>query len=286
MYYKTLLLLIFIPLFFISCNKKEPEQLNSSKVPVAKVGDKYLYEDDLIILYDSKVTGDDSILIRETFIQEWVKKQLVFLKALNNLTDEEKDKSDELDEYYQSLIKYEYEVKYVNQKLDDRITDDEIEAYYNANPNYFTLDKCLLRLVFLKIPHTAPDLKKVKKWYKSNEVKDRDLLHQYCLVNAEKFYLDDNQWTYFDDMYQEIPLGSYSCNSLYNNQSIEIQDSLSLYLVSVKEVKKAGDISPIEFERDRIKENILHKRRMELIEKNEESIFKEGHEKNLFIIYE
>ena len=60
------------------------------------------------------------------------------------------------------------------------------------------------------------------------------------------------------------------CINYNSNPYIEIDDSTSTYCVNIKEFRKAGTTSPIEFEKERIKQMILHKRKIELITRMEE----------------
>lgn len=281
-YFRQLLagsLSVFLIVFLFSCKNRSKNDNDQDKKVVVRVHDTYLYENDLENIFVSGMSKEDSIDKRETFINNWIKDQLVFHKALVNLTDEEKDKSDELEKYYQSLITYEYQTKVINQRLQEKVTEEEIQEYYNKNPGYFVLNRCIIRLIFLQLQNNAKDLKKVREWYKSDEVEKRDQLHQYCLVNALQYNLDDTKWFYLDDLQMDIP-GFNSCIDLEQNKSFELSDSNYLYLISIKDVLKEGDQSPIEFEREKIKNIILHKKSTDLIKSIEDQIVEEGIKKN------
>ena len=51
---------------------------------------------------ENKTTKQDSIVLRKDFINNWVKEQLVFYKALANLTDQEKNK--EINQFFMLLF--------------------------------------------------------------------------------------------------------------------------------------------------------------------------------------
>jgi hypothetical protein len=237
-------------------------------------------------LFGKKVNKQDSALIRQEFINNWIKEQLVYNKALANLSDNEKNKDEELKNYYRSLIKYEYEKKIIDQKLAKDISDSEIVKYYNDNKDIFKINRCLVRAFFVSLPLKAPDLKKVQKWFSSKDSKDQEMLYQYCMGNALKFSLDEEKWMYFDDITDIIPIKAIDCNNVRTNIDFELTDSTHYYIVNFKEIKHEGTISPLEFERERIKNMILHKRSIDLIKKMEESIFKEGTEKKYYTTYE
>jgi hypothetical protein len=283
-----LVLLIFLSIAISSCSffkKKDDSKSDKGKV-IAKVQDSYLYEGDLIGVFKDKTTKQDSIVLRRDFINNWVKEQLLFYKALANLSDQEKNKDDELNTYYHSLIKYEYEKKFIEQKLNKTVSDSEIVKYYNSNKDIFNVTRCLVKIIFFQVPIKAPDLKKAIKWFSSSSDKDQDLLHQYCMGNAIKYSLDLEKWYYYDDITQIIPIREFDCNNLRTNIDFELTDSSYYYKFNFKEIRHEGTTSPLEFEKEKIKNIIIHKRRNELIKKMEDNVFKEALEKNHFKIYE
>ncbi|MBT5530091.1 MAG: hypothetical protein HOK35_13100 [Cytophagia bacterium] len=253
---------------------------------IATVGDVSLFEADLDGIINSFVSHEDSVRIRKNFIDNWIKDELVYQKALSNLTKTEKDKTKEIDNYYRALITYEYENKLIKQQLSDEITEDEIIEYYEKNNDQFILQKCIMQVIFIKLKNDAPDITKVKQWYLSDKNADHDLLFQYCLGNVELFNLDDEKWFFIDDVKVQIPLKSADCISYYNNMSIESSDSLFTYLLRIKKIKKEGGISPIEFEHERIKQTILHKKSLEFLKEVNNQIYTDGIKKKHFKIYE
>lgn len=283
--FKLAYLLLLLPGIFLSGCKSESSDTQQSKI-AAKVGEHVLYENDLNGIYGSNFSHEDSVIMRKSYIENWIKEQLVFDKALLNLNEAQKNKDDELQQYYHSLIKFEYEKALISQKLNKNVSDAEIEQYYEENKKSFTLDRCIIRLVFVQLDKNAPDINKVRKWYVSDKVKDRDLLHSYCIGNAEKFFLDDRQWFYYDDIISQVPLSIEMCNTGPTTRNLSLNDSNSVYFVSIKEFRKKGTIAPLEFEKERVRQMILHKRKIDLIHKIEDHIFSEALEKNYFTIYE
>ena len=284
----VLLLLIFFTFALFSCSFfKRKGNTNSDKgKAIAKVEDSYLYEGDIVGVFKDKTTKQDSSILRKDFINNWVKEQLLFYKALANLSDQEKNKEEELNTYYHSLIKYEYEKKFIEQNLNKNVSDSETVKYYNNNQDLFNVTRCLVKIIFFQVPIKAPDLKKAIKWFASSSDKDQDLLHQYCMGNAIKYSLDLDKWVYFDEITRIIPIKEFDCINLRKNFDFELTDSNFYYMFNFKEIRHEGTISPLEFEKEKIKNIILHKRRTELIKKMEDNVFKEAQDKNHFKIYE
>jgi len=253
---------------------------------IAKVKDKVLYENDIAHLFKEKLPVDDSIRIVKEYIDKWIRQELLFQKALLNLTKEEKNKDKELDEYYQSLIIYEYEKKISMQNLDTFVSEEEITEFYENNRSQFVLRKCILRGLFFKVSKNAPDLATTRKLYTSRNEQDIDLLHQYCVGNADYYNMDETKWFYLDEVSNIIPLNAYDCISLSGQRAHIIEDSLYFYFINIFDIKQRGTFAPAEFAKEQIITAIIYQRKIELLEKIRNNVYIEGQRKKYFKVYE
>jgi len=257
----------------------------TQKDKVARVHDKYLYFDDIKEVLPAKISGQDSVDFVKAFINNWIEKNLLLAQAEANLNEEQKDVSQQLEDYRTSLITYIYEKELVEQKLDTAVTEEEIEKYYNENSRNFELKDNIIKVLYVKVKKDAPNVKKVQNWYKSEKPEDKKLLSDYCHQFAENFYLDEDSWLLFDDLLKEIPIQTYNQEQfLQNNRLIEVQDSTSLYFVNIKGFKIKDSISPLSFEKDNIRNIILNKRKLNLINQMKESLYAEAQKKKDFEI--
>ncbi len=277
-----LILPLFSLFFYVACNKKEEKE--NSKV-IARAFDKYLYAEDISGLIVVGTTANDSTLLTQKYINNWVREVLLLKKAEKNLTAEQKNVDKQIEDYKTSLITYIYEKELVKQSLDTIVTDDEIAKYYNDNKNNFELKKNIIKVIYVKVNKKVPDIEKLKKWYKSDLVKDKETLQGYCNKYAENFYLDENTWLLFDDILKEVPIQTYNQESfLQYNRFVEVADSASLYFLNIKGFQIKNSLSPIAFEREKITSILLNKRKVELINKMKQDIFDEAiNEKNVEI---
>ena len=93
-------------------------QKSSKEVVVAECYGKYLYESDLKGIVPEGATTLDSIQRVSTFIDSWVRRQVLIHQAENNLNKEMLDLDKQMEEYRNSLIIYTYESQLIDQKLD------------------------------------------------------------------------------------------------------------------------------------------------------------------------
>jgi hypothetical protein len=264
---------------FSSCGNSKGKG-DQGRKPVARVYDKYLYADELSGMVPSGTSGEDSAKIILNYITNWTKEILILRKAEANLSDEQKNVEKALEAYRRSLFLYAYEKELIRQKLDTVVSNEEIEEYYRKNQNNFQLKDNIIKVLYVKVNKKAPQLAKLRMLYRSDIPKDRDALQSYCHEFAENFYLDDNSWLLFEDLLKEIPIETYNKELfLHNNRFVEVADSLHYYFVNIKGFKIKNSISPLAFEKENIRNTIINKRKLQLINSMKEDVYRDAEEK-------
>jgi hypothetical protein len=273
-------------LFFSGCRYFKKENGKEMKSAVARVFDKYLYTDDLAKMVPPGTLPEDSVLMVKSFIDNWIRQNIVLHKAESNLTDEEKNVDKRLEEYRNSLITYIYESELIRQKLDTVVSDAEIEKYYNDNPRNFELKDNIIKAIYVKTKKNAPKLDKLRQWYKSGSSKDILLLEEYCHQFATDFSLDDKTWLLFDELLKKIPIKTYDKEEyLQNNRYIEIEDSTDIYFVNIKGFMIKEGLSPLSFEKENIRSLIINKRKLQLVQEMEKAAYDQASNNNDFEVY-
>ena len=273
---------LFIGASLLACNK----QKGKNDKPVAKVDDKVLFLSEVQDVIPNGSEEADSILIGSNYIHQWIKKQLIISKAELNLPEQDKDVTKMVEDYRSSLIIHKYKQQLLEQKLDTVVPQFEIDNYYRKYTENFTLNKNIIRAVFIKIPTMAPKLERVQKLYKSEKEEDWDELEDYCFQNATKFDNFSDQWIFAKELLNMIPLNIKDEDKfLRKNKSIEVSDSTHYYFVKIKEVEFKNNTAPLTFVREDIKKIIINKRKIEFIKNLEENIYRDAEAKNKFKIY-
>ncbi|MCG8412320.1 MAG: peptidyl-prolyl cis-trans isomerase [Bacteroidales bacterium] len=277
------IILIIIVVLLFACKIIDNDQ---EKVAIVKVYDKFLYNTDLKGLFAANVSKEDSITITKNFIDEWIKKQLLLNKAELNLTDEDIDIEQQVEDYRSSLLIFNYKQKLIKQKLDTVVTDQEMQEYYNEYSENFLLNHNIVKVLFLVVSREAPEIEKVKRWYKSNDSEDLSRLEDYCYQYATKFADFDNSWLSFNTLLSELPLDIEDQDRhLQHNKYIETEDSLYYYFVKVNEYKLKSAIQPFEYAKMKIKSIILNKRKFTLLEELENKVYNDALNHNEFVIF-
>ncbi|MEJ6735590.1 MAG: hypothetical protein QNK84_00945 [Flavobacteriales bacterium] len=267
-------LTITLFLFICSCSLvyKEAEE----KV-LARVEDKNLFISDIEGIVPVNASAADSSLIINNYIQKWVKDNLILKKAELNLKESQKDFQKQLEDYRSSLIVYSYEKELIKQRLDTLVLGHEIQDFYDNNNQNFELRNDIVKVIYLKINKKAPQLKKIRRLYKYKKDSDKDELKELAHQYAEKFHLNDDQWILFDELKNEVPIFvSEATGYLKNIKYIEVEDSLSIYFVHIENYKLKNDLSPLAFEAKNIKNIIINKRKLSLINKIRSELYEEA----------
>lgn len=275
---------LFILFLFYSCGQKAEK--DKDRIAVAKANNEYLYLDEVKDIVPVGTPAKDSLELITKYIDNWIRESLVTQKAESNLGDEQKNVEKQLRDYRNSLITYTYEKELVKQKLDTVVSESEIEEYYNNNQADFELKDNIIKVVYVKVDKKAPGIEKLKRMYKSDDMSERELLASYCHQFASNFYLDDSSWLLFDDLLKEIPIQTYNKELfLQNNRFVEVSDSLNHYFVNIKGFKIRNSLSPLGFEKENIKNIILNKRKLQLINKMIEDVYNDAANNNKIEIY-
>ncbi len=279
---------IFLLLFILlgSCNTFKSEKPKDDANRIARAYNNYLYTSDIQKLIPPGTSASDSIQLVNNFIENWIRQNVILKKAESNLTDEEKNVDEQLQEYKNTLITYIYQSGLIKEKLDTVVSAIDIEKYYSENQSNFQLRENIVKFLFVKVDLGAPKIKKLRDWYKSSNAEDRKLLEDYCFQFASDYFLNDNDWVSFDQLVKKTGIKTYNKEEyLQNNRTIEIEDSTRITFICIKDYKIKDSLSPLSFEMDNIRNLIINKRKLQLIQEMEKAAYQKALKENDFEIY-
>lgn len=255
---------------------------------VVRVGESVLYKEDIEAQIPKGALPNDSAHIADKIVKDWTLQQVMLKKAKENTTVSAAAFEKQIEEYKNSLILYDYQNRVLSQRLDTVVSDEEIAAYYEQNKSQFYLKSNIVRVRFVKIRKDHRLADKIKKEIFATPFTDENMLQlaKWCRQAAENYYLEDEQWLYFNDLLREVPIQTYNQeNFLKNNRNIEISAGESVYYVTIVDFKVRDMISPLNFETERIRQILLNHRRQVFLEKMQRDLMREA-EENHWIKYE
>lgn len=262
--------LIFILFIVVGC--VPPAEEGGDKI-LAKVYDKPLYLSELDGMIPKTATPNDSSLIVNSFVERWVRENLMLYEAERNVSqDLNIDKL--VRDYRASLILHNYEKQIAETQLDSTILDDEIMAYYDENKSHFQLETSIMRCKFMKIKKDAPKQKKAEELWDSDDEDDLKKLKKYCGVHAIVYQLEDSIWMNKDEMKADFPKEIIS-SMRRGKEFKEVHDGFKYY-VKVMEVQSKNSDPPIAYVRDQATKFILHNRKIDIVEKTREELYQKA----------
>lgn len=267
--------------------KNEQTADGGDRVAVARVENAYLYKDELADIITQATTKQDSIERAETYINSWIRKQLLIQEAGKKININEAEVERKILDYRFSLIAYEYQSYYIKQNLDTSLSAADIETYYTQNIDNFVLKQNIVQAVFMKVPKTAPRTNRIKDLVLSQKDKDQSELRSYCLSFSTAYHLSDSAWIVFDELVKNSPLAEIpnKIQFLKANRYYETSDDSYLYFLKVAKYRISDNISPLEFVKDDIRNIILNKRKVELAKKLEDEVYNKAVSSKKFEIY-
>ncbi|WP_421753365.1 hypothetical protein [Croceimicrobium sp.] len=253
---------------------------------VARVYDSYLYQSELEDIMPNGLSADDSISFVQNYINVWAKNELMIYKAEFNLTEEQKQFEEQIKNYRNDLLKFAYQQKYVDDRLDTSISDAQVKEYYEAHLDNFQLKENILQLRYLSVPKDAPDVDKVSALFKSSKAEDQKALLDYALSFARSFSLEDTSWISFNEFRQLLPIRTYNQQDfLAQNKFVEMEAEGLVYFAEIKNYKIKDNPSPLIYVEDIIRKTLVNKRRLDLIAELEKNLLSDALKKKEFETY-
>jgi hypothetical protein len=266
---------------------KKDTPASQGRKAVARVNDVYLYQDELAGIVSDRVSKEDSVMRVTTYIDSWIRKQLLISQAMKTIDINEAEVERKVLEYRYTLIGYEYQNFYINKNLNGTVSEEEIQKYYTDHIDNFILKQNIVRGTFIVVPKGAPRTNRLKDLIYSGKEKDITELRSFCLSFSSAYHIADSSWMEFDKLVVGSPLAEIpnKVQFLKSNPYYETSDTESLYYLKVDEYKISDNASPLEFVREEIKNIILNKRKVELAKKLEDDVYENAAKRKDFEVY-
>ncbi|WP_203296475.1 peptidyl-prolyl cis-trans isomerase [Luteirhabdus pelagi] len=277
------LVLIWVAVTVASCEyfTQEPEG-----EPVARVNETFLYREDLSGLVPAGTSETDSTIIVNNYINRWATQRLLMDKALINLPDEQLENYHRLLKDYKTELYTEgYKNAIVAQELDSSVSENELQSFYEENKQNFRLNDELLKVRYLQVPPSFSNLgKTVEKFRRFNESDQEDL--NAISIQFTRYNFNDSTWVRKNALEELLPvLKDENAKMLNISNFQQLQDSLGVYLIYVKDRLNTNDIAPLSYVKPTIEQVLLNKRKLELIKKLEKDLTRDARNDKSFEIY-
>ncbi len=274
-------ILVSLPLMLQECQSR---RLDNDRIAVVATSEHTLYLDELQAALPGFLSKEDSVKAAQSFIDRWLKQQLVYEAAVKNLQGS-KEIQKMVEDYRQSLMMYEYQEQVLLEKLKTEVSEQEIAQYYENNKQRFISSRNLVKGLFIKVPKHSANVQSIKNLYRKTDDEACEQLDLLCLQYADIYENFRNDWRSFDDVMDLIPSKLNQSDFLKSKQFLEVEDDNFCYLLKVDDYLLAGNPEPLEMVDYRIKNIIINSQKTEFLRQFEEELKAEAEKKDQIRYY-
>ena len=241
---------------------------------IATAGDGKLYIEDVQALFTGDITPEDSLKLLNSYVDQWVKQQLKIQVAQATSPEEEERISRMVNDYRNSLLIYEYEKKYLEERLDTLVTREEINEYYQSETAEFKLASPLVKGLVVRFPAGFRQEGQMRVMAGTGRKERLQDLVDICIKNNFA-YKEFTDWTDLSEVTSSLPrlTNQESARMLTGQPPFEVTQGDNRYFVVITDVLREGNPMPLERASERIRTMIVTKRKQELLRNLEDSLY-------------
>lgn len=248
-----------IVIFVSACSNASADK-DDSQVLV-RVGQSVLKRSVLLKAIPGGMSAVDSTRYANAYIRRWIDSHIV-----SDIASSEIDMSDidrMVADYRNRLIEMEYRRRMFETHAELSVPEDTLRAYYVENNKDFTLERPMLKGLYLKVPEDAPNLKQIRRLYQSDKQADIDKLEKEVLSSAVHYDYFRDRWVDWEQIELHIPydFGANPDAFLKGRDHFETSAGGFVYLLAVNDVLPSGSTMPFENARRLIEERLQARQR-------------------------
>ena len=234
---------------------------------IARAENHYLYLSDLERNLKSFSSVEDSLIQATNYINNWAREKLFFEKSLINLPQEKiSDLTNLVDAYKNNLFINAYREFVLKSTMGSFDTKSSIKSFYEANKENFLLKEPIFRFRYISFPLDNVVRKQITRRFKRYNVEDVKFLDSLSF-QFSSYFLSDTVWLNQIEVREQL-------NNLNQKQKevflkspnyYEVKDSLVIYLFQLAERLERGNIAPISYVENTIRDIVFNQKKLELL---------------------
>lgn len=254
---------------------------------LARVGEKELVAEELRRSIPSGLSESDSSAYAHVFVDRWVRRQLKIREAEQLFSSSVADIDRQVEEYRQSLLIRKLDQFYVDRLVDTTFTAEELEAYYNSHKSDFKLDHPIVKGCVVRVPKGYRQRARLKELMASTQEARQQDFRDICLKQEFRFEEYTEGWVDWSDFLNQLPtMRSESYDALLSKAGIqEMSDRENYYYFRIDEVRRAGDVVPLERLQQTIRRILFNGRQQQVIRDHEEQLYNASMEEGAVRLY-
>jgi hypothetical protein len=253
---------------------------------VATYGDIKLFRSEVESVIPKDSSPEDSLAIAERYISSWARDMAFLDIAEQQLSKEEKDVARDLESYRRSLLKYRYEQHYISERLDTVVSNQDVEDYFDSHQEEFRLQNPIFKARYLRIAKKSPAFPVLRKLMSSDDAVDVAAADSIAFESALHYHDFSDRWVDASRLAMEFEIDCSQMMARLKGSSIEIpygEDEISYAWIA--DMVRSGEIPPVSFCEERIRDIIISARKHELLLTLERDLIEEAASSKKFVKY-
>ena len=283
---RKIIILLLLPVLMGACNAIA-SLVHDDRDLVAKVGKNKLYRSEVERIIPNMIPAEDSARMAAQYINTWAMDLLYLDVAETQLSKAELDVSSELEDFRRSLLKYRYEQRYINDRLDTLVTDEQIRQYYLDHEDDFTLKRPVLKVRFVDVMKDSPNKDAILQMMTSDEYDEVQRADTLAKSTALRYFDSSDTWLDAGELAKSFGLDYTQMLACMKGNMIkyEPEDRADLMAAYVCDIRRSGP-EPIEYCSERIRDILMSARKHDLMNSLERDLLNNALESKQFVIYE
>jgi hypothetical protein len=254
-----------------------------SAKPLAKVGNHYLYFDEITKSVPDYILRSDSAAVVRAYVDQWVRNQVMYNEAIRlrlNTSDVIKNR---IEKSTRDILVAELHTQIQLNSSSVSVSDEEVTQFYTNNRNMFILRERHLKVRHLfnsdrnVVENARAELLSGNSWDKIAAIYAKD--KEYSLQT-------DRQLVAFSHLFSGYPtLQSYLSAVGLNEVSPLAQESGYYHFIQIVEDRPVGDHPELPYVFDKIKEWLSLDRSRRAIKAYEQNLYVQAEANREIVIY-
>jgi len=264
---------LLIAIFFVSCDNfqslfKQKRVMADDDSLLAQVEDREMYLSDIGDMIIAN-TEADSLNQLNTYVESWIKRNVVLSEAENNFPDNiDIDKL--VEDYRSSLLLHNYRQVLIEKELNTEVTKEQEAEYYKENREQYRLKSRLCRGRIAIIPETAP---RMERFYRNWKRNDTTAISKYLLEHATNNMNEEDIWYTEEEFLSFLPAKAFKSSSFKKPSDLQKNYKDFEYFVKINEVLDQNEIAPLSYVKESIRKVIIHHRKKQILDNIEQNLY-------------
>ena len=231
------------------------------------------------------LSTEDSARVAESYIRQWATDLLEYNEAKDVAN---KNIERLVEDYRHSLYIHDYEERLIAQRMPKHVEDTLVAQFYETHTQHFVLRETILRGVLLVVPNGAPKMDKLKQWLQQpTDETNIESIEKYAYQYATGYELFVDEWKTANQILMRMPFKEDDFHKqLSHKKQIELQDSISTYLLQVTDLHAAGETMPLDYATPEIEKILLNQRQVEFIQHERTALYEKAVREHKVKFYE